>query len=227
MGADLVCTGEVVGQDPMSQRKEWLLRAAREAGLPSRVLRPLSARHLPETDAERSGTIDRAQLGSAHGRRREVQAALAARFGGGEVPVAAGGCCRLPERAFAARLRDLLAHRALDTIGADDLEVLHFGRHFRLGPSLKAVVARNEEEGRKLEALSTERFSACVGNGAVVWLDGEPDGEAGERAASLAARYGRRGDGPETEVVFRRGADSRSIPPGPPVGTWLDACRVL
>jgi hypothetical protein len=221
-GADLVCTGEVVGQDPMSQRKEWLLRAAREAGLEGRVLRPLSARHLPETDAERAGAIDRAHLGSAHGRRREVQAALAARFGGGEVPVAAGGCCRLPERAFAARVRDLLAHRALDTIGPDDLEVLHFGRHFRLGPALKAVVARNEEEGRRLLALAGERFTARAGSGALVWLDGDPEGEAGTRAACLAARYGGGG-----EVFFHRGETSLSVPSPPPAGAWLDACRVL
>jgi hypothetical protein len=119
-------------------------------------------------------------------------------------------------------VRDLLAHRALGTIGPDDLEVLHFGRHFRLGPALKAVVARNEEEGRRLLALVGDRFTARAGRGALVWLDGEPTGEAGERAACLAARYGSGG-----EVFFRRGEATRSVPSLPPAGAWLDACRVL
>ena len=221
-GVDLVCTGEVVGQDGMSQRREWLARSAREAGLPGRVLRPLSAGLLPETNGEREGRIDRGRLGTAHGRKRHVQAALAARFGIAEVPASAGGCCRLPERAFAARLRDLLAHRSLEEITPEDLAVLHFGRHFRLGPGVKAVVARNEEEGRRLVALAHGRTTAQAERGALVWLDGEPAAEAEARAASLAARYGF-----GMEVVFRRGDLHRSVVARPPEGTWLEACRVL
>jgi tRNA U34 2-thiouridine synthase MnmA/TrmU len=220
-GADLVCTGEVLGQDGMSQRREWLLRAAREAGIQDRVLRPLSAQLLPETAAEREGRVDRARLPAAHGRRRGVQAALAARFQLDEKAASAGGCCRLPERAFAARIRDLLAHRSVEEIAPADLEVLHFGRHFRLGPAVKAVVARNEEEGRRLEALSPGRTIARAGR-ALLWLDADPDGQAEARAASLAAHYGG-----NREVAFRKGERHRSVLARPPEGAWLEACRVL
>ena len=221
--ADLVCTGEVLGQDGMSQRREWLLRGAEEAGIADRVLRPLSAQLLPETAAERDGRVDRARLAAAHGRRRPVQAALAARFGLAEVPASAGGCCRLPERPFAARVRDLLAHRAPDDIRAPDLEVLHLGRHFRLGPGVKAVVARDEHEGRRLAELSPGRITAQAGRGAVVWLDGEPAGDVEHRAASLARHYGEDVE----EVTFRREGRSRRVSARPPAGTWLEACRVL
>ena len=221
-GIDLVSTGEVVGQDGMSQRREWLARSAGEAGLPGRVLRPLSARLLPETQAEQDGRIQRARLAAIHGRRRQGQAALAARFEMGEAPVSAGGCCRLPERSFAARVRDLLAHRSVEDITGEDLAVLHFGRHFRLGPGVKAVVARNEEEGRRLEALARGRTTAQAERGALVWLDGEPAGDTEARAASLAARYGA-----GREVTFRRGDGTRTVRAREAERTWLEACRVL
>jgi len=220
-GTELVCTGEVLGQDAMSQRREWLARAAREAGLTDRVLRPLSARLLPETAAERAGRVDRLRLAAAHGRRRHVQEALAARFGVSETPASAGGCCRLPERAFAARVRDLLAHRAPEEIGPDDLALLHLGRHFRLDHGCKAVVARNAEEGRRLEALARGRTTAQAGQGALVWLEVDPTGEGEARAASLAVRYG---SGPE--VAFR-GPRPRTVRARPAEGTWLEASRVL
>ncbi|HEX5044868.1 MAG TPA: hypothetical protein VFV75_18355 [Candidatus Polarisedimenticolaceae bacterium] len=220
-GAGLVCTGEVLGQDGMSQRREWLLRTPREAGIEGRVLRPLSAQLLPETAAEREGRVDRTRLAAAHGRRRSVQAALAVRFGLGEAAVSAGGCCRLPERAFAARVRDLLAHRRAEEIGPADLEVLHLGRHFRLGPGVKAVVARNEEEGGRLETLSGEGTTARAGR-AVVWLDGDPAGETEARAASLAAHYGG-----ASQVSFARGQRARVVLARPVEGAWLEACRVL
>ncbi len=220
-GADLVCTGEVLGQDGMSQRREWLMRAPREAGLEDRVLRPLSARLLPETVAEREGRVDRSRLMAAHGRRRHVQAALAARFGIAETASSAGGCCRLPERAFAARVRDLLAHRAVEEITPADLEVLHVGRHFRLGPGVKAVVARNEEEGSRLEGLAPSGTLARAGRG-IVWLDADPGGDAEGRAAALAAHYGG-----HLEVTFRRGERHRTVVARPPEGAWLEACRVL
>lgn len=210
-GAAVVSTGEVLGQDARSQRREWLARAEALAGLSGRVLRPLSARHLPPTEAERRGDVDRSRLGEAHGRRREVQAALAARFRLDESAVSAGGCCRLPEPAFAARVRDLLSHRRVEDIGPEDVAALHLGRHFRIGASAKAVVARNAREGEALLALAGEaRTTAQAGRGAVVWIDGETAGEAGERAAALAARYGGDSAGP-AEVVLRRGAVERRL----------------
>lgn len=225
-GAAFVCTGEVLGQDARSQRRDWLGRAEGLAGLAGRVLRPLSARLLPPTEAEVLGDVDRSRLERTHGRRREIQVALAARFGLKETAASAGGCCRLPEPAFAARVRDLLAHRRLEEVAPEDVAVLHLGRHFRLSHATKAVVARNEREGEALLALAgEERFTAQAGHGAIVWMEGEPDGEAGERAAALAARYGGRSAGP-TEVVLRRGAVERRVLARPADDAWLAAHRL-
>ena len=41
--ADFIVTGEVLGQRPMSQRKDMLYHIDREAGVSGYVVRPLSA----------------------------------------------------------------------------------------------------------------------------------------------------------------------------------------
>ncbi|HET9299940.1 MAG TPA: hypothetical protein VFO11_08345, partial [Candidatus Polarisedimenticolaceae bacterium] len=102
-----------------------------------------------------------------------------------------------------------------------DLEVLHVGRHFRLAPGVKAVVARNEEEGSRLQALAPSGTLARAGRG-TVWLDGDPSGDAEARAAALAAHYGG-----GMEVLFRRGERHRTVVARPAEGAWLEACRVL
>jgi len=51
IGADFLVTGEVLGQRPMSQHKPAMLKIEEDAGLGGRVVRPLSAKMLPETDA--------------------------------------------------------------------------------------------------------------------------------------------------------------------------------
>ena len=54
IGAKFIFTGEVLGQRPMSQHKGALDLIEREAGLEGKILRPLSAKLLPETEAEAS-----------------------------------------------------------------------------------------------------------------------------------------------------------------------------
>ena len=50
VGAHFIFTGEVLGERPMSQRREALETIEKEAGLSGRILRPLSAKYLPETE---------------------------------------------------------------------------------------------------------------------------------------------------------------------------------
>ena len=52
IGADFIITGEVLGQRPMSQRKEAMKTIDKEAGLTGLVLRPLCAKHLEPTIPE-------------------------------------------------------------------------------------------------------------------------------------------------------------------------------
>ena len=81
------------------------------SGLDGRLLRPLSAGHLPPTLAEEHGPVERGRLGCIHGRSRREQFAMARRFGILAAPGPGDPCCLLAEPYFARRLRDLLAHR--------------------------------------------------------------------------------------------------------------------
>ena len=67
IGADFLVTGEVVGQRPMSQRRDAMAIIERESGLVGRILRPLSAQHFPPTEAEQDGLVDREQAAGVRG----------------------------------------------------------------------------------------------------------------------------------------------------------------
>lgn len=77
IGADFMVTGEVLGQRPMSQRRDTFPVIDREAGVEGLVLRPLSAKLMKMTIAEREGIVDREKLYSFNGRTRKPQIALA------------------------------------------------------------------------------------------------------------------------------------------------------
>ncbi|HHQ42153.1 MAG TPA: tRNA (5-methylaminomethyl-2-thiouridylate)-methyltransferase, partial [Chromatiales bacterium] len=80
-GFDFIITGEVLGQRPMSQRRDTFPVVARESGVGDLLLRPLSAKLLPPTRPEREGWVDRERLYGFHGRTRKPQMALASRYG--------------------------------------------------------------------------------------------------------------------------------------------------
>jgi tRNA-specific 2-thiouridylase len=151
-GAKFIITGEVLGQRPMSQHKQALLNIAKRAGLEGLVLRPLSARLLPETIPEKEGWVKRDNLLSFSGRGRKQQIELARIFGIKEYAQPAGGCL-LTDPGFSQRLKDLMAHGGLR---GDDIELLKIGRHFRLSQTAKLVVGRNEKENERLLNLARE-----------------------------------------------------------------------
>jgi hypothetical protein len=99
-GAKVIITGEVLGQRPMSQRRDALNLIRREAGVRGVLLRPLCARRLEPTPAEVSGFIDRSGLLDFSGRSRKNQLGLAGEFGITDIPTPAGGCS-LTERGSA------------------------------------------------------------------------------------------------------------------------------
>src|SRR5574341_279952 len=150
-GADFIITGEVLFQRPMSQNDRALHIIENEAGLQGKVLRPLSAKHLPPTDAEKSGLIKRENMGDIKGRSRKGQLTMAKHFGIQEPPNAAGGCL-LTDPAFSKRIEDAMEHAA-DIPSINDIELLKVGRHFRLRPSVKLVVGRNKDENEVMLAL--------------------------------------------------------------------------
>lgn len=149
--AKFIITGEVLEQRPMSQNPRALKIIEQESGLAGKVLRPLSAKHLPETEAERSGLVKREQLLSIKGRTRKKQIELAKNFGITDYPNSAGGCL-LTDPQFARRVKDLFEYVEKPTL--NDTELLKVGRHFRLSVAAKLVVGRNKEENGIINSLA-------------------------------------------------------------------------
>jgi tRNA-specific 2-thiouridylase len=186
-GASFCFTGEVLGQRPMSQRRHQLELIEKEAGLEGKLLRPLSARLLPPTEAEEEGLVDRAALLGLEGRSRKTQLALAAAYGITGYSSPAGGCL-LPDKNFGARLADAFAH------GEDrpaDIALLKIGRHFRLPSGAKAVVGRNEGENEELLGYLDGDAAAfeVEGVGSPITLLRPARREDWPRAAALTLRY--------------------------------------
>lgn len=124
---NLVATGEVLGERPMSQNKQSLAIVEKDSGLTGYLLRPLSAKLLEPTIAENEGLVDRTKLLDISGRRREPQMALAKKFGIKNYPSPGGGCA-LTQTGFAGRLKELMKHRP--DFGVDDARLVGVGRHF-------------------------------------------------------------------------------------------------
>ncbi|MBN2381367.1 tRNA 4-thiouridine(8) synthase ThiI [bacterium] len=143
-GYDLIATGEVLGERPMSQNRQSLKNIALHSGYQDYVLRPLSALLLEPTQPERNGTIERNRLLGLSGRSRKAQIALARKYSITDYPQPASGCL-LTDRLYSLRLRELLAHSPVPE--HRELELLRLGRHLRLPSSHKAVISRNEIEG--------------------------------------------------------------------------------
>ncbi|MDR2707877.1 MAG: tRNA 4-thiouridine(8) synthase ThiI [Nitrososphaerota archaeon] len=148
VGADFLFTGEVLGERPMSQQGPALRLIEAEAGLKGELLRPLSAKLLPETLAERRGLVDRSRLLAISGRSRRPQLQLAKEFGITVFPSPAGGCLLTCEE-YSKKLCDLFESKK--RVSVADVSLLRLGRHFRLGGN-KFVVGRNEGENKELMA---------------------------------------------------------------------------
>lgn len=146
IGAQFLFTGEVLGQRPMSQHKKAMNIIDYEADVKGLVLRPLSAKLLPETFPEKQQWVDREKLLNIQGRRRLPQIALAKTLGVDDYPCPGGGC-RLTDPQYADRLRESFAH---DEDSLKDIHLLKYGRHVRLTSGAKLIIGRNEEENNIL-----------------------------------------------------------------------------
>lgn len=203
-GADFLATGEVVGQRPMSQRREAFRKMESGAGLERMVLRPLCAKLLPLTIPEERGRVDREKLLDLHGRSRKPQIRLAERWGIEHYPSPAGGC-RLTDPNYAQRIMTLMR---LDMFSVETARLVQSGRLFALEGGF-AVVGRDHEDNLDildhapdgtllLELKERPGPLAClVGSGAQANV---------ERVAELVVRYSRF-EGLPPESVRRLGRD--------------------
>ena len=155
VGASFLVTGEVLGQRPMSQKKRAIVSIDADSGMEGLVLRPLSARLLPETLPERDGTVDRKKLFGWAGRSRKPQLALAARLGLSTIPSPAGGCL-LTDSHFNDRIGDFVridwsTEKEAGSRREAVASILRYGRHFRFEEGEWVVVGRSLEDNRNLE----------------------------------------------------------------------------
>ena len=149
-GASFLVTGEVVGQRPMSQRRDALRVIERDSGCTGILVRPLCARNLEPTQAELDGLIDREQLLAFSGRNRTPQMQLAEKFGITDYPSPAGGCI-LADPILSDRIQDYYRHNS--KIVPADILLLLVGRQYRLPTGGWLVIGRNEEQNEKIAAL--------------------------------------------------------------------------
>jgi len=213
MNAAFIATGEVLGQRPMSQNKQSLYVVAKHSGFLPRVLRPLSARLLPETEPEQRGLVDRARLLDIEGRSRKRQMALAEHYGITRYPAPAGGCL-LTDPMFSKRLRELFAHRPDASVR--EIELLKHGRHFRLPGGERVVVGRHQRDNLAIERLQAEEEGDCFLKmdafpGPSVLIPRGGGEEACRRAAALCVLYGDAPRGVPVRVQCRRGSESGTI----------------
>lgn len=227
IGADFIITGEVLFQRPMSQNNRALHIIESESGLEGKVLRPLSAKHLPPTDAERAGLVKREDMGDIKGRSRKGQLAMAKHFGVQEPPNAAGGCL-LTDPAFSKRVEDAMEH-ASDVPSINDIELLKVGRHFRLTQDAKLVVGRNKDENEIVKALVEPADIVLEARdyvGPTCILRGRHDDAVIATAASIALRYSDAPKGVPSAVRIAVNGSQKEVTATPADVAWADSLRI-
>jgi len=207
---DFIITGEVIGQRPMSQRKDTMPVISRESGAEGLLLRPLCGKNLPATVPEKEGWIDREGLFDFNGRSRKPQMALAKKYGFEEYAQPAGGCCFLTDAPYSVKLADLWKSRGEKEYELDDIMLLKVGRHLRPKPEFKLIISREEGEGKFLQGYKNQYISLKTTShaGPLALLDGQVTPEDLELAARIVARYsqGRSADQVELEIRKKDGA---------------------
>lgn len=202
---DFIITGEVIGQRPMSQRKDTMPVISAQSGADDLLLRPLCAQNLPETLPEREGWVNREELFGFSGRSRKPQMALAEKFGFDDYAQPAGGCCFLTDKSYSVKLTDLWASRGKRDYELDDIMLLKVGRHIRPKPGFKLIIAREEGENNFLQGYRKQFITlrTMSHKGPLTLLDGTATEDDLKLAAQIVARFsqGRDAESVDVEVV--------------------------
>ncbi len=202
--ADFIITGEVLNQRPMSQNRSALDVVKKQSGFSEKILRPLCAKNLKETQMEIDGLVDREKLLDIAGRNRKTQMELAEKWGIKDYPSPAGGC-KLTEPNYSKRLKETLDRK--EDVTEKDIHLLKYGRHFVTDNKIKIIVSRTGDEGEQIKQLLTNEdtmFITCDFNGAMVIIpEGEkPTDDDLTFACRLAVRYSKGRDEELVKVKF-------------------------
>ncbi|WP_045222511.1 DUF814 domain-containing protein [Desulfonatronum thioautotrophicum] len=149
-GARFLITGEVLGQRPMSQRRDTLNLISKQAEVRDLLLRPLCAGHMPPTPMEEEGLVDRSRLHSISGRGRKDQLRLAEAYGLKEIPTPAGGCL-LAEQESAKRFWPVLTR--IPEPSPHDFALANLARQY-WNKNLWVMVGRNKADNDTLERMA-------------------------------------------------------------------------
>jgi len=151
--ASFIISGEVVGQRPMSQRREAMQCVNKLSDKEGLVLRPLSAKLLPPTLPEIKGWINREKLLDISGRDRKRQMELALKYGFEDYESPGGGCL-LTDINFSKRLKDYSKNL---TLTPNEIDILKVGRHINY-KEFKIIISRNAKENPVLKSYQGDIF---------------------------------------------------------------------
>ena len=200
--ADFLISGEVLGQRPMSQRRDTMRIVERDSGADGLLLRPLCAQSLKPTRAETAGLVDRTKLLGITGRGRKPQMELAERMGIRHYPTPAGGCL-LTDPEMAGRIRKFFTQSP--QVSVDEILLLQVGRHFQISEDQHLAVGRRDEENLRLMELfrGGDTLLRVHGiPGPLGLFRGREDEKGLEAAASIVARYSKAKNQERVEVHY-------------------------
>jgi len=200
-GFDFLFSGEVLGQRPMSQTMNSLRYVEKQSGFEGYILRPLSAKKLPETIPEQQGMINRDLLMDISGRSRKPQMKLAKEFGITNYPSPAGGCL-LTDKGYASRLKDFFEHQ--ETYAERELHLLKHGRHLRLNNATKIIVGRTQKDNENIQQYYDPNLDTIIKikifPGPIVLMPHGGRNEMRMLAASICAGYSKAPENTPVEV---------------------------
>lgn len=208
IGAQIIFTGEVVGQRPMSQQKKSMSIIEKKSGMEGRLLRPLSAKILPPTEAEKKGWIQREKMLDINGRGRTRQFELAKKYNLQDFESPSGGCL-LTEDLYSKKLKDIFQLKK--RIFLDDIRLLKIGRYFRDKKTL-IIVGRNQEDNEKIETekkTSDWIFKVEEFPGPLTLVRGPKKTHTIYTAAALTARYAKAPEKAEVTISYGKNREQK------------------
>lgn len=158
--ADFTATGEVLGQRPKSQNRHAFGVMEHMITHPEKLLRPLSAGLMKETEMEKNGLVERSALCSFKGRGRGGQLKLAEELGIKEFPGPSGGCL-LTQSQFTHKLKILIDRKLFTKRNA---ELIKLGRIFEMDSSI-GIIGRDEQSNIAIESLCSDMKKYQIENG--------------------------------------------------------------
>jgi len=183
---DFIVTGDVLDERPMSQKKKLMNLIEEESGLKGIILRPLSAKLLEETIAEKNELINRDAFFDIHGKRRVRQMEMAKKFNL-SYPSPAGGCL-LCEKELRKRFKFFFANEELWVY----FYLLSVGRHFFM-ENCWIILGRNEEENKLLEKVKGGILILPNYTGPSVLIFGKVQESLKEKIGEMISAYSKNG----------------------------------